>query len=94
MWNNIVINGNQIEVITEKSVLIKMPKASGYEGYKFWHTIKLVRRKGGMYTFSFNEEFVFELKKNGKGKWNSRSIISEMSIDAEEMIKAFDNQNY
>lgn len=86
MWTSIEINRNQIETETEKAILIKLPKNSNLNGFVFWHPSKLVRNgKGRMLTFSFNEDFVFKIFKNGKGKTNKFKKIDEIIINAEEM---------
>lgn len=92
-WQKIEFNVQNIEVETEKAALIKMPKNSAYAGYMFWHPLKLVRTsnlgKGYFKTFSFTNEFKFKLIKNGNGKYNSREVISEVTLSAEEMIDAW-----
>ena len=39
-----------------------------------------------MLTFSFNDEFKFNLKKYGQGKWNSRDVVREDTIGANGML--------
>ena len=86
MWHKIKISANNIEASTDKAVLIKMRRNSNYDGFVFWHPIKLVREEGKMFTFSFNDEFKFNLKKYGQGKWNSRDIVREENIGANVML--------
>ena len=86
MWYKIKINANNIEASTDKAVLIKMKNSSNYNGFVFWHPKKLVREERGIYTFSFNDEFKFNLKKFGQGKWNSRDIVREDEIGANVML--------
>ena len=86
MWYKIKINANNIEASTNKAVLIKMKHNSNYDGFVFWHPAKLVRKEGTMFTFSFNDEFKFNLKKYGQGKWNSRDIVREDTIGAHVML--------
>ena len=86
MWHKIKINANNIEASTDKAVLIKMKNNSNYNGFVFWHPAKLVRKEGTMYTFSFNDEFKFNLKKYGQGKWNSRDVVREDCIGANVML--------
>lgn len=88
-WFNIEINANKIEARTDKAVLIKMNNNSDYKDYAFWHPAKLLRSKGGNYTFSFNEDFNFNLKKNGNGKYNKFQIVDETTIDYQEMLEQF-----
>ena len=86
MWYKIKISANNIEASTDKAVLIKMKRNSNYDGFVFWHPSKLVRKEGKMLTFSFNDEFKFNLKKYGQGKWNSRNVVREDSIGANVML--------
>lgn len=86
MWYKIKINANNIETSTDKAVLIKMKHNSNYDGFVFWHPKKLVREEGTMITFSFNDEFKFNLKKYGQGKWNSRDIVREDVLGANVML--------
>lgn len=86
MWYKIEISANNIEASTDKAVLIKMKHNSNFDGFVFWHPKKLVREEGKMFTFSFNDEFKFNLKKYGQGKWNSREVVREDSIGANIML--------
>ena len=86
MWHKIKISANSIVASTNKAVLIKMRHNSNYDGFVFWHPAKLVREEGKMFTFSFNDEFKFNLKKYGQGKWNSRNVVREDSIGANVML--------
>lgn len=86
MWHKIEISENNIEASTDKAVLIKMKHNSNYDGFVFWHPKKLVRVEGKMFTFSFNDEFKFNLKKYGQGKWNSRDVVREENIGANGML--------
>ena len=86
MWYKIKISANNIEASTDKAVLIKMKRNSNYDGFVFWHPAKLVREEGTMYTFSCNDEFKFNLKKYGNGKWNSRDVVREDNIGAHVML--------
>lgn len=94
-WKNKNINKQNIEVETAKAVLIKMPHNSDYDGYKFWHPTKLVRkgRNSNSVSISYNDEFTFNLKKYGNGKYNKREVIDEIEIDTEEFENAFNVMN-
>lgn len=76
-WKSFLINNNQIEVWGNKAVLIKMPSTSHYKGYSFWHPLKLVRSEGKQYSVSFNDNFIFKLKKNGFEKTISAFEIED-----------------
>lgn len=92
MWKNIEINIQNIKVKTEKSALIKMPNKSNYSGYEFWHPRKLIRNGSNSYSVSigYTNDFVFKLKKYGKGKYNFKDIIDEIDISAETFEKEFE----
>lgn len=88
MWTKVYFNLQSIQRETPRSVLIKMPNHSKYKGYSFWHPAKLVRREGGKgyhLSFSFSDDFNFNVIKYGQGRYNSNEIISEYELDAEDM---------
>ncbi len=101
MWKEIWINESQIEVQGEKSVLIKMPEDSEYNGFKFWHPSKLVRCQersndsgtytwyNGMYSFSYTGEFKFHLMKYGNSGYSKFQASEELDIEVETMERAF-----
>jgi hypothetical protein len=96
MWKNIEINIQNIEIKTDKAVLFKCPHKSDYDGYTFWHPLKLVRDGSNSYAVSvgYTNDFEFTLRKYGGGKHNSREVISEKKIGAEEfekMLKTMDD---
>lgn len=83
LWRSVEGHSSLIQAQTERAVLIKLPK----EDWLFWHPAKLVRtagKNGYRLSVSFTEEFEFKLFKNGKGKWNKLSKISENTISARE----------
>lgn len=90
-WKNLNINKQNIDVETSRSVLIKMPHNSDFDGYKFWHPSKLVRkgRNSNSVSIGYNDQFTFRLKKYGHGKYNQREILDEIEINAEEFEDAF-----
>lgn len=90
-WKSININTNLIKADTEKAVLIKMPHNSNYNGFCFWHSGKLVREGTSphMMSLSYTEEFIFHLKKYGRGKYNRQEVLEQTDIGAEEFEEAF-----
>lgn len=90
MWHKITISANSIEASTDKAVLIKMKHKSNFDGFVFWHPKKLVREEGKAYTFSFNDDFKFKLKKYGQGKWNNRDVVREEEIGANGMLSEWE----
>ena len=77
VWHKVAFNAQNIETETAKAVLIACPHKSDYDGYVFWHPTKLVRdagSKGWDKSFSFTDEFKFNLKKYGKGKYNKSQV--------------------
>lgn len=101
MWEKIQIESSLIETSTDKAVLINMPSKSEFKGFSFWHPAKCCRSIGKnsyLVQISFTNEFKFNLKKYGKGKFNWAQVIKEKLIDADELKSAFgfgvDNQLY
>ena len=91
MWKTISINKNQIKAETGKAVLIAMPHKSDYDGYSFWHSAKLVRdgKHSAAVSISYTDDFVFRLKKYGKGRFNRNEVIDEIPIAADEFEMIF-----
>ena len=90
-WKNIQINKQNIKGETSKSVLIKMPHNSDYDGYCFWHPKKLIHEgaHSNALSLGYTSEFEFRVIKYGNGKWNSKEIIDEYEISVEEFEEAF-----
>ena len=87
-WDKVTINSNCVQRQTEKAVLIKIPK----EDLFFWHPAKCVRFSGKnnyLTTFSFTDEFVFKVFKNGNRKFNSNEKIYEAEYSAEKFVEEF-----
>lgn len=91
MWRSININKQNIKAETGKAVLIACPHKSDFDGYSFWHPAKLVRdgSHSNSVSISYTEEFVFRLKKYGKGKYNSREVIDEVQLAYDEIEEVF-----
>lgn len=91
-WESIQVDSNCIETSTYKSVLINIPKNSEYRGYSFWHPAKCCRHVGKnsyLLQISFTDEFKFNIKKYGKGKFNWNKVLDEKVIDSDELKEAF-----
>lgn len=88
-WKAINFNALSIEHETAKSVLIKMPNNSEWQGYTFWHPSKCVRTlsrgKGYFKTFSYTDNWEFTIFKSNKR--GERTI--EQVLTARDMEKAF-----
>lgn len=95
MWKSIQINKQNIKAETSKSVLIACPHNSKYDGYCFWHTSKLVRsgKHSNAVSISYTDDFTFNLKKYGKGKYNGNEVIDEKQIGYNELEEAFGVMN-
>lgn len=91
MWRRFTITKNNIKAETGKAVLIACPHHSEYDGYCFWHPSKLVRedRNGWTRSLSYTEEFVFNLKKYGKGKYNRREVLDDVQLRYDEIEEVF-----
>jgi hypothetical protein len=93
MWHKIFFNKNQIEYETYTACLIKMPNNSNYKGYSFWMPKKCVREIGGkgyFMIFVYKDDWIFTLKKYGKGVYNKNQVIREKVINTIEMEEAFE----
>ena len=92
MWKKIEFNKQNIKAETGRAVLINCPHKSYYDGYSFWVPASLVREGSHSYayTLSYTEDFVFTLKKYGKGKYNSRDVIDEVQIVGDDIADIFD----
>lgn len=95
MWKNLEVNKNNIEYRTIKAILIKMPNKSEFKGYSFWHPAKLVRegRQVNLVNMAYTDEFVFNLKKYGQGRYNRKEVIDSVDITAEQMEECFEIVN-
>lgn len=92
-WEKITINYQNVRKITARAVLIACPHSSAYDGYSFWHPVKLVRAADWYYKIVFTNEFVFRLKKYGKGRFNQAEIIDAQEVGATEIKEMFANIN-
>lgn len=82
MWKEININKQNIIYRTDKAVLIAMPHKSHYDGYTFWYPKKLIKNNDSVITISFNEDFMFKIKKTSP---KTRQVLAEDEITADEM---------
>lgn len=94
-WKSIQINKQNIKAETSNAMLIAMPHNSKYNGYEFWHSIKLIRegKNSNAISVSYNDGFKFKLKKYGKGNYNKFDVIDEDEIDTNDFEQAFDIMN-
>lgn len=90
-WLSVNINDNLVEVTTAKSVKIAIPHKSKYDGYSFWHPAKLIHegRHSAAISLSYTPDFEFHLKQYGKGRYNSRDVLDEVTITAAEFAEVF-----
>ena len=92
VWHKVAFNAQNIETETAKAVLIACPNTSDYDGYVCWLPAMLVRDAGSIgwdKSFSFTDEFEFNLKKYGKGKYNKSQVIDEVTLSADEIAAVF-----
>lgn len=85
-WKKQIFNRQNIKAETDKAILVQMPHKSKYDGFSFWHPKKITWNGAHDYEIiiSYTDNFIFKLKKYGKGKYNSNEVIKELEISAEE----------
>lgn len=92
-WKKIHFNSMNIIYENKKNCLIKMPNNSNYKNYKFWHPSKLVRtlERGNGYfkTFSFTDEWEFNIFKDDK----DYNKTKEITLSSEDMELEFETTN-
>ena len=75
MWNKIEVSVQDVESVTEKAVLIKMPDDSKYKGFKFWLPKKMVQTiDKKVMRIEFPDDFKFKIYKE---------------INADEILSAY-----
>lgn len=91
MWKTSEFNRQNIKKETDRAVLINCPHSSDYDGYSFWFPASLVREGSHSYavTISYTDEFVFKLKKYGKGKYNRYDVIDEVELTSDDIADVF-----
>lgn len=95
MWRKLNINKQNIKADNEKSVLFACPHNSKLNGFEFWFPAKLVRNgnHSNAVSISYTDDFIFHLKKYGKGKYNKYEIVEELDVGCEEIEMAFGSMN-
>lgn len=91
-WKKIYFNANNVLQQTPKAYQIMMPRKGKYRGYWFWVSKKLVRDEGGRgYHLSllYKDDFEFVLYSSGSGKYSSRQIVDEVTINGQELEEEF-----
>ena len=99
-WINLRLNAQNIVYETEKSVLVQVParvcaNLGLSERHVFWHPKKLVRPEGDggngyCWTLGLTEDFEIKIFKNGQGKYNLDTKISEHTFSGEQLINAWE----
>jgi hypothetical protein len=87
-WYKIRFNSQNIILENEKSVLIKMPHKSKFDGWVFWHPSNLISDDGGngfYKNISYSNDFLFHLKRYGK----SNHLLEKKDISAADFEEAF-----
>ena len=92
MWKNININKNNIETKTASAVLFKMPHNSKYDGFEFWHPLKLIRdgRHSNSVSVGYTDDFIFRIKRISQKTF---AVLDEKEISANEFEIAFGVMN-
>lgn len=93
-WSRLRIPKTNVVYQTATAVLISMPHSSTWNGYKFWHSLKITENAGGYYNILYSDDFKFRLFKNGNGRYNRHEIIDRKEVGAEEIAEAFHAEEY
>lgn len=95
MWKKLNVNSNMVQADAPNALLIGMPNKSEYAGYSFWISKKLVRsgKHPAALEISYKDDFIFHLLKYGNGRFNSREIIDDIPLAADEMEEALSTVN-
>lgn len=95
MWKTVQINRQNIKVDTTRAMLINCPHKSKFDGFSFWHPSKLIRMGKNLdaVSLSYTDDFTFTLKKYGKGRYNSNTVIEEKTITIAEFEEMFGVMN-
>ena len=95
MWKTMTINKNMIKAETDKAVLIEAPHKSDFDGWAFWFPSKCVHdsKNPAAVSISYKDDFVFRLRKYGKGKFNKHTVLDEIPLAADEIEEIFDTVN-
>jgi hypothetical protein len=90
-WKSINVNKQNIQIESSKAILIAMPAKSKYAGFSFWHPVQLVKegRHSNAIAILYKDDFVFRLKKYGKGEWNKHRVMAEKNVSAKDIEEAF-----
>lgn len=96
MWRTININNQNIIKCSGKAVLIACPHNSRLNGFEFWHPSKLIKNgeSKNQVSISYTDDFIFKLKKFGKGKYNKFKIVEEKDATSAEIEDAFECMNH
>lgn len=86
IWKGVEIRESLILRETERSALIAMPRFSNYDGFIFWHPLKLVRREYGIVSLRYTDDFQFRLQKHKKTRKGQWKLVDEVMLTAEEMV--------
>lgn len=92
-WKKIRILIQNVVYVSDRSVLIAMPHRSDYDGFKFWHPLKITEIEDEEMPIEilYTDEFVFRLFKNGKGKYNYKEVIDRVEVKASDIEDAFNH---
>lgn len=85
-WKSLLFNSQNIEVETNRAVLINLPFSSKYKGWSFWHPKKLIKVAGG-------KGYYLSLLYTDNWKFKIFSKTSEEYVSAAEIEEAFNKAN-
>ena len=94
-WKEFYISQSNIEAESDRSILVKMPHNSDYDGYMFWHSRILVARGPVSYSvaLTYHDKFIFRLFKSKRSKYGKYEKSEKIEVDAREVVEAFERVN-
>ena len=91
-WKNLYIDRACIRAVTDRSVLVSLPRYSEYRGFTFWHPKKLVTGEYDKAVLRYNDEFVFRLQKREKNKDGQWETVDQATLSGDEIAAIYSEE--
>lgn len=86
-WRSMIVSDSlRVEGVDGyKGIVFRMPEGSGFEGYTFWHTKKLLSRLFSRdWEMLYRPDFMFHLKHYENVESEARRLLCETEVTAGE----------